>query len=1228
MINGEDHNEAILATRISDPSPDTNNFHIPIKLQTTNGEETISALIDSGATTTFISPNFAKKFALKPLRRPIAILNIDGSPNGHGQIKEYLTTRMVINDHSEQINMAVADIGKQDVILGITWLKKHNPTVDWVNKTLTLDKCGTQCGELHIRATSQWTPDESPPVIDWEIDYDQYLLDEDVGIRANSLVKELEKKAQPIDWKKIVPQRYHRYKKVFSEEESHRLPQHQPWDHEINLDPYKDTGRLRLAPYPVAERWQPAMKEFLRKNLEQGYIRPSKSPYSAPMTFIAKKDGEPRPIIDYRKLNGITIEDRYPLPNIEQTFHKLKEAKYYTKFDVRWGYHNIRIREGDEHKAAFVTTEGLFEPLVMFFGLTNSPATFQRVMDGIFRDMIDQGKIIVYMDDILIYSTTLEDLQENTEEVLRRIEKYDLYLKPAKCEFEKEEIEFLGHLIREGSIVMQSEKVNHIANWEPPYSVKSLQRFLGFANYYRRFIQGFGKICTPLYALIKKDKPWEWTPDAQKAFETLKKAFTTGPVLKTWTTELPTRIECDASNYAIGAILSQQHTDEKGKKKWHPVAFLSKAMLPAERNYSIYDKEALAVRTAILQWAVFLQNVVEPAVILTDHQALAYWEKERSLNGRQWRWFEDLKPYKWVITYRPGKSNHKADFLSRYPTQDDSEKERKQAFYPEERRVIEPLKDEWFEPTKGAKYDSTPDVANLNATIRAAIIDPYDSLPKPSHLWHMIQEAKEYDSEAEEARKALEGKESLRLNDKWTMKEGYLMFKERFYVPKDEGIREETIRLHHDVPLAGHPGRAKTLELITRNYYWPGMTRLVNTYVDECIKCQQNKTIRHAVNPPLNPIDPPQNPGEVLTADFIVKLPKSEQYDSVLVVVDKATKLVTFIPTTESIGAEGTIELLWNNIIPRFGIPKKIITDRGPQFASKLARETHRLMGTQTSLSTAYHPQTDGQTERINQELETYLRIYVSMYQDDWVKWLKQAEFAINNRVNESTQESPFYLYCGFHPQTTWPPVTLSPVPTAGERVRLLQMVREDIQSAAKLSIERVKENYDRHTTQNKDFKPGTKVWLEATNILIGRPSKKLSQKRLGPYPIKRKIGSAAYELTLPKSLRIHPVFHASLLTLYKPNTLKGRKQELPPPPELIDNQPEFEVEHILDHYPPSAKSPADIKKYLVHWKGYGTQDDSWEPRSHLSHSREILQRYHSIYLDPSTRIPKGHKTL
>ncbi|CDO76040.1 hypothetical protein BN946_scf184891.g3 [Trametes cinnabarina] len=424
----------------------------------------------------------------------------------------------------------------------------------------------------------------------------------------------------------ILPSYLQNYRHIFEKKTAERMPISRPWDHAIDLKPGFVPRDCKIIPLSPQERSE--LDKFIDENLAKGYIRPSKSPMASPIFFVKKKDGTLRPVQDYRYLNEGTIKNAYPLPLISDLFDKLKGARFFTKLDVRAGYNNVRIKEGDQWKAAFKTACGLFEPMVMFFGLCNAPATFQAMMNDIFRDFLAEGWMIIYMDDILLFSDNLDDMHKHTTQVLQHLQENDLYLKGEKCEFDKQEVEFLGAIVRPGEIAMDPVKLEGLKEWQTPTTVKQVQSFLGFANFYRRFIRGYADIAKPLNNLTQKDTPWEWTKECNDAFTTLKQQFMEAPILVTPDPTKPFQVECDASKVATGAVLRQKGEDGL----WHPCAYLSKLFTEAERNYQIYDWELLAIIRALEAWRHYLDGALHPVEILSDHKNLTYFRSAQKLN--------------------------------------------------------------------------------------------------------------------------------------------------------------------------------------------------------------------------------------------------------------------------------------------------------------------------------------------------------------------------------------------------------------------------------------------------------------------------------------------------------------------------------------------------------------------------------------------------------------------
>src|SRR3984957_1513239 len=486
---------------------------------------------------------------------------------------------------------------------------------------------------------------------------------------ASQLAEKHQTKSKP-----SLPKEYERHAKVFSEREAQRFPGPRVWDHAIELKkdaPATIPGKV----YALTQVEQKALQEFLSEHLKKGYIRPSKSPYASPF-FIKKKDGKLRPVQDYRKVNEWTICNRYPLPLIPELINRVKGSALFSKFDMRWGYNNIRIKDGDEWKAAFITNQGLYEPRVMFFGLTNSPATFQTMMNAIFAEELLEGWVTIYMDDILIH--TPDDLnlhRRRVHQILDKMQKHDLYLKPEKCLFEQQEMEFLGVVLSRGQIRMDNTKLQGVADWPTPRNLRDVRAFLGFTGFYRYFVPHYSQIARPLIELTRKATPFHWEEPQIKAFETLKSLMCQCPILRQPQYDKPFFLATDASAYGVGAVLLQEGDLNPRTKKptQHPIAYYSATFTPTERNYDIYERELLAVLKALKHWRPHLAATEIPVTVLTDHANLTFWKNPQNVNRRVARWFAFLQDYNLVIQHVPGKLHAAADMLSRPPAEDKGE---------------------------------------------------------------------------------------------------------------------------------------------------------------------------------------------------------------------------------------------------------------------------------------------------------------------------------------------------------------------------------------------------------------------------------------------------------------------------------------------------------------------------------------------------------------------------
>ncbi|ESK82601.1 reverse transcriptase-rnase h-integrase [Moniliophthora roreri MCA 2997] len=625
-------------------------MHIPLSYNDEIGKVGTNALLDSGAGGLFMSPEKAMKLKLKKKQLPhqIKVFNVDGMANKTAWITQSVTANYTIGTKQMTDTFLISGLGKEEVILGLPWLQKYNPEVDWITgKTTFPTKRYVKILRVH-------------GVLDFEAPEE---LIHQIDIRAKlSTSQRLEHSAEKTspDAPAKIPDYLSQYHGQFKDKEAERFPISRPYDHAIELKPEFTPRDCKV--YSLTALEQTELDAFLKENLQKGYIRKSKSPIASPFFFVGKKKkGKLRPTQDYRQLNHSTVKNAYPLPLVSDLIDKLKDATIFSKLDLRNGYNNIRIKDGDQWKAAFKTNRGLFEPTVMFFGLMNSPATFQAFMDDVLQDFMAKGWCLVYMDDILIYSEMMEQHWDRTVQLLQRLKEQDLYLKPHKCKFNVQEIDFLGLIIRPGQISMDLTKLAGISEWPTPKTMTGVRSFTGFTNFYQKFIGNYSAIAKPLYDLTKKGIPFKWTPACEAAFRTLKRRFQQEPVL--WLPDLkrPFIIETDASKWALGGVLRQQGPDGK----LHPCGYISHAFDTTERNYEIYDRELFTIVRALETWQHHLMEGPHPVTVLCDHKNLTYFRTAQKLNRRQARWSLILSLFDLRLVHVPGQEMVQSDMLSR-----------------------------------------------------------------------------------------------------------------------------------------------------------------------------------------------------------------------------------------------------------------------------------------------------------------------------------------------------------------------------------------------------------------------------------------------------------------------------------------------------------------------------------------------------------------------------------
>jgi len=948
--------------------------------------------------------------------------------------------------------------------------------------------------------------------------------------------------------------------------------------------------------------------------LDKNFIRVSKSPAAAPVLLVRKPGGGVRFCVDYRGLNDLSVKDRYPLPLIRETLRNMAKAKWFTKLDIIVAFHKVRVAPGEEWKTAFRTRYGLFEWNVTPFGLTGAPATFQRFINQTLQEYLDDF-VSAYVDDIIIYSSgSIEDHRRKVHEVLRKLKDAGLQCDIGKSEFEQSSVKYLGFIIRAGEgIHVDPKKVEAIRAWEAPKSVRDVRGFLGFANFYRSFIPRFAALSAPLTRLTKKDVVFQWDEACQQSFTELKDLFINAPILAHFEEERETVVETDASGWATGAVLSQRQDDGQ----LAPCAYISQKLTPAESNYEIHDKELLAIIRALREWRPELK-MVPRFTIVTDHKNLRYFNKAQHLSERQMRWAGLMAEFDFTLHYRPGKLAVLPDALSRRGQdipQDATDERLSNRF----RTLFEKVSVRLSRPRQ-AVTDASEEEARLDFNTPVSLFEE----PELQEEWKKGRATdgtyQLYSQALQQGDRRIAAETGVKtsLSECHLDERGLLCFRQRLWIPDSEPLRTGIIQKIHDSHITGHPGRDATYSILSRRFFWPGAAKDVRRFLRNCTVCGRSIVWRDTKYGLLKPLPIPQRIWAEIAMDFITDLPPSKENGAtnLLVITDRLTKGVILIGMTE-ITAGRVAEVFLTHFYMHHGLPLTITSDRGSQFVGGFWRIVCEKLSIQRRLSTAFHPQSDGATERANQEVERIMRTFIAYAQDDWMGLLPIVAIAINNRDASSTGLSPFFFTHGYHidplgieDSSTNALGTMMTQPArAGETfVNRLREATDWAQSAIAVAQEKQQEHANRSRQAAPTYHVGDRVWLNLRNVRSQRPSKKLDWIH-AQYQVEEVPTSHTVRLNVPSG--IHPVFHVELIRPAATDPFPSQiVDDSQPPPVLVDGELEYEVEEILSTREKRVGRGIQTE-VLVKWVGYA--ETTWE-RLDLVESCSALDDYERRY--------------
>lgn len=1155
---------ALKIPKTSDIPLATDNIEFPVLTVEVNGVE-VEGRVDSGSYISIIPKSYLKRLKLVVLPwefgPSIAYNNTKVEFSG-------MATAYVVQKSFKTANALTLAIGDD----------KDNPIPYWGRDLLNALRLGVGfdgCGKTVIQPVNVDRSTEPPRSIQ-QISPEPKIAD---------LLNEVGKPYH--ENKGICDDMFRKFEHVFSKNPSD-IGRTNTLCHKINL---VDESPTFKPPYSVPVRYKDELRNTINKQLDMGTLRKSQSDYAAPVFFVKKDHGtDVRLVADYRELNKKTVPDRTPMPRPDDVVGLLAGMTTFAKFDITAMFNQIPVADEDIHKTAIITPSGLYECPVMPFGLMNAPATAVRLMREVLRGL-DREICCVYFDDIIVFAKNLVDLVQRCTKILSRLAEHNLKLKPSKCKFATDSVVFLGFKISARGSEIDPGRLEAVKNFAVPKNATEVRSFHGLANFNRQYIKNFAEIAAP-FGPIMGNKPFEWTPECQQAFETLKKALIEAPIVVHFDPLAKHELRTDASNVAIGAVLYQNHPTNPDLTG--VVHYFSKTLNQDQRRYSATKRELYAAYASIKELNHYLYGA--KFTLVTDHQALSLLRSKKDPHNNFARWTAELQEFDFDVVYKKGSLHCDADCLSRLVNYEEVDQ-----------LNVEP----WLPP------EAVKSIHSLTSQAQSSQNDV------PSYDFRAGQREDQFCSkyitilEAPDLTEADKSRRAYR----FTLQDGilYRQEKENVFLTVIPQQRIPAVLLScHDCPLAGHLGFSRTYGLARSRFYWPKMRRDIKQYVNSCRGCQFRKPRNTRLQGFIKPMPIAEDVFDTLGMDLLVKLPKSKEgYNTILVVTDNLSKFVIAVPLRNEL-ADTIIYGFFNNVIAKHGCPKMVISDCGRNLIGERSQDFFKMFGIKRNTTSPYHPESNGQTERFNRTLAESLSIYVDRNQRDWPVYLQAVVFAYNITEHSVTRVSPFELVYGRKPRIPLDNIVersqfidpANPIvgPLANERIELIKRLIRENQLANKRRID----NNRSHVT----FQVGD-------TVILARPTRvrggvvKLTNTYIGPFKITKKISDLNFELSdLNQESRTF-VVHVCHLRKFTPREEPVSDDLVDPdfiPKEALDiedSDPEFDFPETPILIGSPIDQPDNVAEPTIN-----NNDDHTPPLLEEHSDCEIEPEFHNINID------------